>query len=367
MHEVYPKPQPDTINMSRETQEPNDSDSRPMDIEASKWAVKQSMGFTAGEQDAFFEWLAADPEHAAAFSSRRQVWDELNSLAEWRPEHSLKPNPDLLQGHSLTKRKINFSKIIVLAGSLAAVFAVGLLVWNLNKAPVPLTLAQGEFAHGYERHVLEDGSVVELNRGAQATVEYTSNARHVNLEFGEAHFTIAKDAKRPFVVKARGVAVQALGTIFNVQIRDDSVNVLVTEGRVSVDHFKTGETGAAPPEYVPSTTQQLQAGQRSVIDLRTTVPKPLIQAVSSVEIEQQLSWLKQVLSFQSTPLSDIVLEFNRRNFTQITIEDPEIMGLELTVALKPHNIDGFIELLDLTMGIQAEPIGVSTILLRKKP
>lgn len=50
--------------MSKESQNPEE---RPFDIEASKWAIKQSIGFTAEEQDAFFEWLASDPEHAEAF------------------------------------------------------------------------------------------------------------------------------------------------------------------------------------------------------------------------------------------------------------------------------------------------------------
>ena len=93
-----------------------------------------------------------------------------------------------------------------------------------------------DFLTRYERYELDDGSIVELNRGAQATVEFTEKNRLVSLDSGEAHFTIAKDSSRPFIVTARGVAVQAVGTIFNVKINEDSVNVLVTEGRVLVDH-----------------------------------------------------------------------------------------------------------------------------------
>ena len=33
---------------------------------AAEWIVKRDAGFTADEQDAFFEWLSAAPQHAEA-------------------------------------------------------------------------------------------------------------------------------------------------------------------------------------------------------------------------------------------------------------------------------------------------------------
>ncbi|MDA0347874.1 MAG: FecR domain-containing protein [Verrucomicrobia bacterium] len=351
--------------MSKESQNPEE---RPKDIEASKWAIKQSIGFTAEEQDAFFEWLAADPEHAEAFSRRRQVWSELDSLAEWRPEHSLKPNPDLLQASSSKDRSNSFGNIILFVTGLAAAVVIGFVSWNVvskEEVSKSIQLAAGGFALRYERHRLEDGSIVELNRGSQALVEFSKNMRQVTLESGEAHFTITKDPDRPFIVNARGVAVQAIGTIFNVQIKEDSVSVLVTEGRVAVDHRDT-ETFDQPLDLLGVPTQHLSAGQRSVFDLKTAEPEALVQTVSTVEIEQQLSWLKQVLSFQAAPLSDIVNEFNRRNYTQITIEDPEIRGLELTGAFVPNNVDAFVKVLEVTQGIEGEKVGESVIVLRKK-
>ncbi len=355
--------------MSKETNDSHESESQEIELAASKWAVKQSIGFSAQEQDEFFEWLAADPEHAEAFSSRRQIWDELNSLAEWRPEHSLKPNPDLLRASVAEKApKQTLLKVVLFAAGIAAALVIGAFSWKLigQGTPSSIKLAEGEFARGYERHPLEDGSIVELNRGAQAVVEFTKSMRRVTLDSGEAHFTIAKDPDRPFIVNARGVAVQAVGTIFNVQINQDSVNVLVTEGRVAVDHF-ANEMENQPLDLETIPTPQLSAGQGSVFDLTSKELQPLVQKVSPVEIEQRLSWLKQVLSFQATPLSDIVHEFNRRNYTQITIEDPSIRDLELTVALKPNNIEGFLELLEVTMGIHAERIADSIIILRKYP
>ena len=71
-------------------------DIRRLDREAAAWLVKKDHGFTAAEQDAFFQWLAADPRHGEWFARHRQTWKEFNLLAEWKPEHSTEPNADLL-------------------------------------------------------------------------------------------------------------------------------------------------------------------------------------------------------------------------------------------------------------------------------
>ncbi len=44
--------------------------------EATDWVIKQCYDFTAEDQDAFFEWLAADPEHAEAFQQRQDTWNQ---------------------------------------------------------------------------------------------------------------------------------------------------------------------------------------------------------------------------------------------------------------------------------------------------
>jgi transmembrane sensor len=57
----------------------------------------------------------------------------------------------------------------------------------------------------------------------------------VVLERGEAHFQVAKNPARPFVVVARGVEIRAVGTAFSVGLESTRVEVLVTEGQVAVE------------------------------------------------------------------------------------------------------------------------------------
>lgn len=54
---------------------------------------------------------------------------------------------------------------------------------------------------------------------------------------GEAYFEVAKDKEKPFIVKANGINVQALGTSFNIRAHKDdkSVAVSLISGKVKVD------------------------------------------------------------------------------------------------------------------------------------
>ncbi|MEX2367460.1 MAG: FecR domain-containing protein, partial [Pseudohongiellaceae bacterium] len=76
---------------------------------------------------------------------------------------------------------------------------------------------------------------------------YTSNARIVQLLAGEAFFDVAHDPELPFLVYVGKYAVRAVGTAFSVQAGQNSVDVIVTDGRIEVSSF----------ENPPSDTQVL--------------------------------------------------------------------------------------------------------------
>jgi len=349
--------------MSNEALDFGDSSQSRIKREASEWAVKQNFGLTAEEQDAFFDWLAEDPEHSEAYANAQKTWQHLDVLADWRPEHSLKPNPNLLDtAHPARKRSV--AKVVGLLGGLAAAIAITVGLWQARPASGPIVLAEGDHAAAYERHELDDGTIVELNRGAQAIVDFDYNLRQVTLSRGEAHFTVAKDARRPFVVIASGVAVQAVGTMFNVHVDDGSVDVIVTEGRVMMGHEPKSEK-TLDVAKIGETVQELVAGQRAVVDSNQVNVMPAVIPVSQVEIDDRLTWLDRVLNFTDTPLSEIVMEFNRRNKLKLVIEDKSIEDLALSATIQPEKIDVFVSALELS-NIEAERIGDSVIVLRSE-
>jgi transmembrane sensor len=348
--------------------------------QAAAWVLRRDCGLTAAEQDEFSQWLADDARHGACFARHQQNWDRLDALAQWRPEHGPQPNRDLLAPPRWSRgRVVRFASLALAA---AAALALSAVIWQRNSSvpAVRASLPSSDRAllATIEHRTLDDGSVIELNRGAEVVVLYTPAARRVRLERGEAHFTVAKNPDRPFVVTAAGVDVRAVGTAFNVRLNLTAVEVLVTEGHVAVATPEIGGQGteASGQRLEVGTAKQssgfrlpvaeLIAGQRTVISLQPAAPAPQIETVSAAQIERLLAWQPRWLDFTATPLSAIVAEFNRRNPVRLVIADAAVGATPISALLRSDNVDGFARLLEAGFGVRAERAG-STITLRKAP
>lgn len=331
---------------------------------ASDWIAKRDLGFSAAEQDAFFEWLAVDPKHAEVYAELQSVFKQMDIMVEWRPIHTLEPNPDLLAEH---RSQVGRPWLWGVVAGLAAVVAVGLFVGR--EPPQPLTsgvsvLAADETARSYERHVLEDGSVVELNRGGQVSFRFEPNLRKLDLLAGEAHFKVAKDQNRPFVVRVGGVEVTAVGTEFNIALSAGEVEVLVTEGRIRVD--SPAQRAAGESALMSLAPRTLDAGQGVVVDIDAPMSGLVVANYSPQIVEQKLGWRNELVDFADVPLSEVILEFNRRHHTQIVIGDEELKERPISGTLRPTHLEGFLELLTVTQQIEIERFGTSKVVLRAR-
>lgn len=326
--------------------------------EAAAWLTKHDRGLTAAEQDEFFQWLAADPRHGQWFARHRAGWNRLDAIADWRPEHGTEPNPDMLAKPAARPRWRRPAIVTALAAAL--VLAAGALWLRPTATPPGLTVAHGETG-GYERRVLDDGSVAELNRGAEIEVNYTAGERRVVLRRGEAHFTVEKNPARPFVVHARGVAVRAVGTAFNVRVDSASVEVLVTEGKVQV--APPPALAAASPAAAP-TSPLVAAGERATVPLAALAP-PQVVRTTAAELARLRAWQPQLLDFASTPLAEVLAELNRRNRVQLVLADPALGRLAIAASIRSDNVDGFVQLLATTARLRADPQGAYRIVLRR--
>ena len=326
---------------------------REVALAASGWIVRCSRGLTAEEQDEYSEWLAADARHGVWLASRRQAWSEFDVLTEWRPQHSAEPNPDLIAApHGRRRgRRLIFPVALALAAGAAVAFLV------LRPSPAEQTEPLAAAAPVYESRALDDGTVVELNGGAQIEVRFTVEERRVRLVRGEAHFQVAKNPLRPFVVEAGGVAVRAVGTAFAVLLGGHAVEVLVTEGRVRVDPPAASAAASSAPD--------VSAGQRVVVAL-TGGQTPVVTAVSDEEIARRLVWQPRLLDFSATPLAEVAAEFNRRNRTQLVLADPALRAMPIVASFRSDNLDGFVRMLELSAGVSAERTG-DRVVLRRAP
>ncbi len=343
---------------------PLDHDSEAVATAAAHWVLRHDRGLTPAEQDEFLHWLTKDPRHRLQFTQHRQNWQRLEALAHWRPEHSARPNPDLLAPPR--KQLLRFAPRLALAA--AAVILAVFISKKPATAPATLSVATGvpPTSNLVTQRKLEDGSIVELNQGAVMRVHFTKTERRVSLELGEAHFTVTKNPARPFIVTARGMDVFAVGTAFNVRLDQVVVEVLVTEGRVRVsetsDESEPASVGLADKAPV---VPLLEAGQRAVVSLLAQPAAPQIATLTPGEIERVLAWQHRLLDFTAAPMSEVVAAFNRRNHTQLVLVDPELAEIRISATFRSDNIEGFVRLVEMGFSTRAERNGDSEIRLHK--
>lgn len=334
--------------------EPDSPEAQARSRVAAEWFTKRDRGLTAAEQDEFLQWLAADPRHGEWFALHRRLGGDFAALAQWRPEHSEEPNPDLL---ARPRRRLRWLMPVGLAA--AASLAVAFIWWQAATPAIETEVAN---ASAYERRILEDGSTVELNRGAVVSVAFTAGERRVSLVRGEALFTVTKNSARPFIVRAGGVDVRAVGTAFNVRLDAATVEVLVTEGRVAVQSPPAAGAAATPAVEPPVVT----AGQRATVS-RDAATQPRIVAVTAEESARLLAWQPQLLDFSSVPLERAIAEFNRRNRVQFVIADAELAAMPIVASIRSDNVERFARFLADTPGVQVDRRGADEIVLRRKP
>lgn len=331
---MHPIPDPATghltFPMNDFTDIPSEADR--LELEAAAWLVKRDRGFTPIEQDEYFQWLATDPRHGEALTRQQRTWRELDTLAQWRPEHSAEPNPDLLARS--TPRGRAWWRWATVPLALAA--SLTLMLWW----QAPGTSADTAALPAYQRQVLADGSTIELNRGARVAVAYTAGERRVTLEHGEALFTVARDVTRPFVVRAGGVDVRALGTAFNVRLADNEVEVTVTEGRVGVSHDVVRDEGQGPLE--------LGVGQQARVVLDQPAAAPEVVVLSADELTATLAWQPRLLDFDAAPLGEVIEEFNRHGDLRLRLGDPALAAYPIMASIRSDSTEAFVRLLELS-------------------
>ncbi|MBP7142876.1 MAG: FecR domain-containing protein [Opitutaceae bacterium] len=319
-----------------------------VDNEAADWVVRSERGLTPLEQDEFTEWLARGKWHQEAFAELRWSWEELDRLTGLQRTVAAVPNPALLAPPR--KRGTWWHCTAVL--STAAVLAIGIALFPFQRPANSIAMKRAEMLAPCELQNLPDGSVVELNRGAAITVSFSSTQRHVRLDRGEAHFDVAKDPTKPFVVEAAGVEVRAVGTAFSVTRDSGQIAVLVTEGKVTLTSPLANDD--APPTLIV-------AGERALVPLAAVAAAPKITVLSPDEIADWLAWKPRILDFDNSTLADIANEFSRRNPIKLTVVDPSLRARRLSATIRSDNLEQFVNLLESSFGIRVRWVTPTSI------
>ncbi|MBI5381597.1 MAG: FecR domain-containing protein [Opitutae bacterium] len=329
-----------------------------VEAQASQWAVRRSEGLTASEEQALATWLAEDGAHAAAFARMTGMAEALKRARGIGVGYAVVTQLSARQHRRRQRRLVAAAAAVVLFS------AVG---WWAKGSLWPAAQPALAVANAFEPiRRLTDGSMVELNTGAEIAVRYDKHVRRVELVRGEALFRVEKDPGRPFIVRAGEIEVRAVGTAFNVRIQSSAVEVLVTEGKVGVDDTKRNQS--LLPQTPTAAAPVLEAGQRLVVAAPAdagAAPSVQIAPVAAAEIAQSLAWRQPRLEFDGVTLAQAAHEMNRENQLQIVVADPTLQALHVSGTFLRNDPRTFARLMAASLGLKVEARGDGELVLSK--
>ncbi len=322
--------------------------------DAVQWIVRQERELSKEEERELRKRITSDVEFAKEYESSCRMWDSLDYI------------PSEVARNALENDESKTNSIPKLAWSLAiavAVCMIGLAVvsWGGREKELESDLFFTETRSTLEPWTqrLPDGSVIRLNADSKVKVNYSPHIRAVELLKGEAHFSVAKDLKRPFVVSVDQVSVQAVGTAFNVKYTADKVDVLVVEGTVAVKSDNSqrpyweetvAESDLGNRSEEPSLVHN---GQRVEFMLSTDRVGPDFGVFDTnlSDLKQRLEWQTPLLVLGGSTLNEIASTFEQKTGIKLVITDKELGRLEIGGYFESEDVKEFLEILKSGYGI----------------
>ncbi|MEM8893109.1 MAG: FecR domain-containing protein [Bacteroidota bacterium] len=157
---------------------------------------------------------------------------------------------------------------------------------------------------------LPDGTLIRLNYESELRLpeHFEDDKRIVYLD-GHAHFDVAEDPERPFIIYTEYAATRVLGTSFDIKaVNEKETQVIVTSGRVEFS--------------------EIAEQQNKVIlernDVATLLPNSAI-SVSETNADELTAWKDNKLVFDKKQLSEIISVLEPWYDVEITVKNEALL------------------------------------------
>jgi transmembrane sensor len=283
--------------------------------------------------------LKENAEHQAAH-------DRLQAALGTLRDHADLPELSALRDEARsTVQKSKMRRLVAMMSAAAAIIILLFTIPPTNRGAEIAALLQGERIYSTTpdertRVTLADGTVVTLDSGTRLAARIGESRRDITMLNGRALFQVAKDHRRPFVVKAGQRTITALGTVFDVRLSPRELRVTLAEGAVAVRPVNSGR-GSVPQILKPH--QQLVA-----------VTGAAAPALRTIDIDNALSWADQQLFFEDEPLASAIDEINSYSRLKIIV-DPDVADMRINGMFRVSNQARFIEALKIALPIEVHP------------
>lgn len=235
------------------------------------------------------------------------------------------------------------------------IIVLSLINYNMNDKRIQLSTQNFTVSaeKGQRAFVtLPDSTKVWLNSDTKISypADYGMEERNVSLE-GEAYFEVAKNPEKRFIVKTKGMQVEALGTSFNINAYrdDDKIIASLFSGSVRVsydDHMAI----LKPHESVK-------------VDLLTHS----FSQYKDENMQDIALWRQNEIMFDGESLEEITRIMNRLYNTTIYIEDESLKKECYIGTIRNNSLENFIDIINLTTPVIYENKGDTVFLKKRTP
>ncbi len=220
--------------------------------------------------------------------------------------------------------------------SIAAIFML-LLISILSYNIFYLQGNQTIYSHQEITSVLlSDGSKVILNRNSSLTFprKFSKKERMVKLS-GEGSFEVSKNKEAPFIVDLGAMAVEVLGTYFNINAypADSIIRTTLINGSVMVKQT----SGGIEKRLAPDETIDFNKRSENFTSIKQTAA------------EKSVAWESGKFNFDYLPLNEIASILSHAFAVQITIESSALKDFRIRAHFEKNtSLSTMLELLGNT-------------------
>lgn len=338
--------------------------------QACEWIARIDRELQEDEQVALQQWLAASPLNQQVLFEVAKLWDKMDALSRLSALFGT-VEPQQVEKNSQTKRPF---RALAIAASTATLLLLGSLLYRNEVLPIVNPSSSiASMQATYQTRVgenttieLPDSSKLVLNTNSFVVVRYSAAARVIELQRGEINIDVAHDTSRPLSVIAGGKIIQAVGTAFNVDLRKDHVELIVTDGKVLVG----SNPGDEPPaeqllsKRLPQSSLAISKGEWVDLDPKGKA-REQVQQMDAVELAASLSWRSGNLIFRGENLEDALTEISRYTDIQFELaDDAKLKEIHVAGMFKTGDVNGLLEIFRTNFNISHERLSRDKILLK---
>lgn len=340
-----------------------------IDAEAAEIFAQKLQGeWVEADQAKLEARLGNDPAYADAYRRAEDAWGALDRHAETPELMRYREEAMAYARHSNARRWLKPHALARhpwrIAAALAGIaFALG-IAWQFS--PFAYTPGQYHTGIGEQRTIeLADHSHIALDAGTRLSVHFSKDARVVELQQGQAQFSVAHDPARPFKVQAGDRTIIAVGTVFTVEYVDQQVHVAMMEGRVAV--VATPD----PPRMNLRPTEKRTQSQVDTIELSAGEELRVTRdghstVTPQADLEAATAWREGKVIFRTEQLGDAVRRINRYSSLQIEIADESLATRSISGVFEAGDSAGFVDAVQRYLPVTADSSEANKIILRLK-